>query len=506
MSNVGHITLGNQLFDTEYLPIKKSTPIFMSEDRFLCTYFKFHKIKIAFFLSSMRQYADHLQKNGFDISYVKLGTSSISQKSESSKSDFILNLKSWIVEKNITSVTMFEVEDLFFKNILCNELSAVGIEVIFLKSPMFLTTHSEFSDYLGTTKRPFMKTFYEKQRIKYKILTEKDSTPVGGKWSFDEDNRKKLPTDLNPAPIQSFKQGTITKEIFKLVEDHFADHPGSLESFWLPTNHRDAKSLLDDFISSRFQLFGPYEDALTERSDFVYHSGISALLNIGLLTPTQVIDTAIKYFANSNNKISLASCEGFIRQVIGWREFVRGIYHRFEERLSQGNFWSHQGKLNQNWYTGTTGIKPLDHAISKSWRLAYCHHIERLMILGNFMLLSRIHPMEVYRWFMEMFVDSSDWVMLPNVCGMSQFSDGGIFATKPYICGSNYILKMSHYEKEPWTSVADALYWAFIIDNENTFQKNPRSSMMAVQVRKMTPEKKKQYQKTAYDFIAQNSI
>ena len=175
--------------------------------------------------------------------------------------------------------------------------------------------------------------------------------------------------------------------------------------------------------------------------------------------------------------IPMNSLEGYVRQVIGWREFIRGIYHNFDEVQSKSNFWNHKRKLNENWYTGNTGIPPLDDAIKKANRFGYCHHIERLMIISNIMLLSQIHPQEVFKWFMEMFVDSSDWVMGPNVYGMAQFSDGGIFATKPYICGSNYLLKMSNYKKGDWCNEVDGLYWGFINNNRDFFAKNPRMSL-----------------------------
>ena len=218
-------------------------------------------------------------------------------------------------------------------------------------------------------------------------------------------------------------------------------------------------------------------------------------MNIGFLTPEEIVKKSLKEEVNLNSK------EGFIRQVIGWREFVRGIYREYSEVQEQRNFFGHQRKLKECWYTGDTGIVPLDDAIKKVLKLGYNHHIERLMIISNLMLLCRIHPKEVHKWFMEMYVDSSDWVMGPNVYGMAQFSDGGVFATKPYISSSNYILKMSHYKKDEWCEIWDGLYWMFINDNKDFFKKNYRMSMMVKMLEKMDQKKQKKLFKLAKSFI-----
>jgi deoxyribodipyrimidine photolyase-related protein len=235
---------------------------------------------------------------------------------------------------------------------------------------------------------------------------------------------------------------------------------------------------LEDFFRLRFADFGPYEDALSCATPWLYHSVLSPLLNSGLLIPSDVLTEAIK-FANANaNATPLNSLEGFVRQILGWREFVRGVYLVFEEKESQGNFFRHHRKLAPCWWEGTTGLLLLDRAINKAVRLGYCHHIERLMVIGNVMLLCQVQPRDAYCWFMELFVDSADWVMTPNVFGMALFSDGGIFATKPYVCGSNYWLKMSGESRGPWCEDLDSLYWNFVHDQREFLIKNPRTSMM----------------------------
>ena len=201
----------------------------------------------------------------------------------------------------------------------------------------------------------------------------------------------------------------------------------------------------------------------------------------------------------------LNSLEGFIRQIIGWREFIRGIYHLEGQNESVGNFWNHDRYLTKDWYEGTTGIVPLDDAIKDCVNYGYTHHIPRLMIISNIMNLSRIHPSEIHKWFMEMFVDSADWVMTPNVFGMGTFADGGLFATKPYSCGSNYILKMSNYKKDEWCETLDGLYWSFISDNESFFKKNPRLSIISNSLKRMKPERKEIIFNKAKNFIKEKT-
>jgi deoxyribodipyrimidine photolyase-related protein len=219
-------------------------------------------------------------------------------------------------------------------------------------------------------------------------------------------------------------------------------------------------------------------------------------LNSGLLTPEQVVRETLSFA--KTHEVPLASLEGFLRQIIGWREFIRGIYQNFSDQQENSNFFQHKKKLSDDWYKGTTGIAPLDHAIKKVLKYGYNHHIERLMVIGSLMLLLEVDPKEAHRWFMEMYIDSSDWVMGPNVFGMALFSDGGIFATKPYFCGSNYYRKMGGYKaNETWCDAVDGLYWGFIDKHQSFFRKNPRLSMMVRTLEKMDPAKRKRLSKSA---------
>lgn len=484
------LILGNQLFDPKLLrkahPPAADVTVFMREDRELCTYFKFHKHKIVFFLAAMRTYAEELREAGYRVHYEKL-----SSKTESYEEA----LENFLSSKKITRIIHWEIEDKFFEERLENFFRKLELPNQVLQSPMFVTTRDEFGEYLGTVQTPFMRTFYVSQRKRLGVLLEKNEKPLGGKWSFDEDNRKPLPKTVTPPPLPQLKKTAVIADVMELVEKEFPDHPGKASQFWIPVSRKEAKAWLRTFLKERLSDFGAYEDALSPRSDFVFHSVLTPFLNTGLLTPDEVLDMLTKF--QEEHELPLSSVEGFTRQIIGWREFIRGIYRYHSEFEEDMNFWKHDRKLGKCWYDGDSGIPPLDNMIGKVNRFAYAHHIERLMVAGNLMLLSGLHPREAHRWFMEMFVDSSDWVMGPNVYGMAIFSDGGLFATKPYICGSNYYRKMGGYSQGDWCDGVDGLYWGFVEKNRKFFESNHRLSMMVRSLDKMSKERMKAIKKAA---------
>ena len=496
MSNEGFIILGNQLFPISYIQKYKSCHFFMAEDYELCTYFKFHKHKLILFLSAMREYRDLLVKSNFICKYYKLDEQKVSYKYEK-------KLELFIKENDIEKLKLFEIADSFFRKRIVNFCNKRNIELNFIQSPMFMSDRKLINNYFEKNKKPFLNNFYKLQRINQNILIEKE-LPVGGKWSFDEDNRKKLPKKIEIPKLKLPLENKNIKDVKILINKKFKSHPGDTNGFLLPTNRDSALAWLQSFFNDRFKNFGDYEDALSSESNIVFHSLLSPLLNIGLIVPTEVIKAALEY--HKKNKIPLNSFEGFIRQIIGWREFIKGTYDKYEDQMVNGNFWNHKRKLTSSWYDATTGIEPLDHFIGEVNTCGYTHHIPRLMIISNIMNLTGIHPQEIYRWFMEMFVDSSDWVMVPNVFSMGTFSDGGIFATKPYICGSNYILKMSDFKKGDWCDVVDGLYWNFIERNMNEIKKNYRMSMMANAYKKISEERKKIIFSKARKFIKNNSL
>jgi len=496
-SSKGFLALGNQLFSKEHIKDYKEHHFFMAEDYGLCTYEKHHKQKILLFLSAMRSYAEELSAAKYQVTYYDCDHPLF-------KKSYETKLLEFVKKNSIKEMFSFEVEDKFLEQRLHSFFLKHKISYQTIKSPMFVTTRKDFEDYLQSNKKPFMATFYKLQRTKMNVLIKDKNKPVGGKWSFDEDNRKKLPKGMTIPKVQSFKMSEHTKKLKPFIEKNFTSHPGTLENFNHPTTRKDAIKLYLNFLKEKFALFGDYEDSMTVKSHTVFHSMLSPIINLGLITPATLIRETLD-FAKAN-KIPLNSLEGYVRQIIGWREFMRGIYQNYEERLLNTNFFNHQRKLSKSWYDGTTGIVPLDHAIKNCLQFGYTHHIERLMVVCNLMNLSGVHPVQVYKWFMEMYVDSSDWVMAPNVMGMGLFSDGGIFATKPYICGSSYILKMSDYPKGEWCEVMDGLYWKFIEDHKDFFLKNYRLAMMAKLLEKMDSVRKKRIFSKANIFIQANTL
>jgi deoxyribodipyrimidine photolyase-related protein len=477
------IILGNQLFDLDHY---KDFPenVFMAEDEGLCTHFKYHKHKIIHFLASMRTYADSLSKRKFKVHYNKLDESK----------GFLFECEKLIIKNKVKEIHIYEIEDKFFEEQLFNLFLKLDVKVKVYDSPMFMCSRNEFFEYLESVNKPLLNTFYIGQRQKYGILVEKGS-PVGGQWNFDQDNRKKIPLSFE---IEKFipptQKSKHIEEVKGLVNKRFSGHPGSVDNFWIPVDRQSSIKWLKNYLDNRFKYFGDFQDSLDQRTPFLYHSLISPLINIGFLTPFEVV----KEVESMATKENLNSVEGFIRQIMGWREFVRGIYQNCDEFQQTENFFNHKNRLNKCWYKANTGVTPLDDAIKKANEWGYCHHIERLMVIGNLMLLLEVHPQEVYRWFMEMFVDSSDWVMGPNVFGMSQFSDGGVFATKPYISGSNYIFKMGNYKKnEQWATAWDGLYWRFIDRKRSFLSKNHRLNMMVKMFDKMDDSKKQRIFKEA---------
>ncbi|MDG2187823.1 MAG: cryptochrome/photolyase family protein [Hyphomicrobiales bacterium] len=490
------IILGNQLFPETYIKdYKDQYTFFMAEDLGLCTHQKPNKKKILLFLSAMRSYADGMRRNNFKIIYHDLD-------SHEFKSSYIWKLNRVLELNNVKSVSFFEIEDKFLENEIVNYLKDNEIDFNILNSPMFLTSRTEFSDFLLSNK-PFMATFYKYIRKKHNIMMDSNMKPVGGKWSFDSDNRKRIPDSIPIPAFPKIEKTEHTKKLIPIIEKQFLSHYGNLENFDFVTEYEKVDDLFNFFLEKKLDLFGDYEDALSKRDNILFHSKLSPYINMGLITPEYIIEKTLDY--HQKNNIRLNSIEGFIRQIIGWREFIRGIYQNYSEEMEQKNFFNHTRSMRDTWYTGKTGIPPLDHCINNAFENGWSHHIERLMVLANIMNLCEIHPSFVYRWFMEAFVDSSDWVMIPNVYGMGLFSDGGIFSTKPYICGSNYILKMMDFQKGEWCETLDGLYWRFIDKNRQYFKSNPRLSIMVGSLDRMNADRKSLIFSKAEAFIKENS-
>lgn len=478
----------HQLFEN-HPAIAKGRPIYLCEDPLIFgndpNYpIAFHKQKLVLHRASMQAYAEELQSLGHRVILIP------------HTQDFRET-----IPKKLTEIHIAYPHDFILEKRLNSFANPRGIALRVHPSPAFLSPPDFLEKHIARRKKPFMATFYQAQRKRMRILVDANGNPTGGQWSFDEDNRKKLPKSFTPPFAPKSPHNAHLKAAIVHIEKYFPNNPGNTKSFRYPVTRTDAKAWLVTFINERFQDFGIYEDAISTEHAFINHSVLTPMLNIGLLTPQEIVDAALAH----QERVPLNSLEGFIRQVIGWREFMHGVYLHRGTEIRNLNFFRHTRPIPKSFYDATTGIPPIDRIIRQLHDEAYCHHIERLMVLGNFMLLCRFDPNDVYKWFMELFIDAYDWVMVPNVYGMSQFADGGTFTTKPYISGSNYVLKMSDETKGPWTEIWDALFWTFVGDHQELFLKNPRSSMMARNWQKFSEEKRQALYQIAEGFLMRRS-
>jgi deoxyribodipyrimidine photolyase-related protein len=473
------LVLGDQLFKAN--KDLQGVDFVIIESPEICTFFNYHKQKLTFTLACMRDYRDFLTKESLNVNYYEL-------KEQKSFEEVFVELARKYVE-----IEFYDISDKSLSRMI-NELTQKCFKkVSILENPQFLTSKQDFADYIATkNKRLLMNDFYIWQRKRLNLLLDNDKNPLGGSWSYDEDNRKKLPKTVDvpkiykPVPTQNYIEARNT------VLQFYPNNPGKVDDLWLPTNHEQAEELLEEFLNIRLAQFGDYEDSLSDRDPFLFHSVLSPVINNGLLTPDFVLSKLFE-FCDSNPillKDHLNSVEGFVRQIIGWREWIKGLYdNKYSENLSQYNFFNANNSLTDNFYFKKSAPfvwnkpvlvnTPLNLALEKVEQYGYNHHIERLMVLSNWMLLNEFEPMDCYTWFMEMYVDAYEWVMVPNVFGMGLFADGGIFATKPYVAGGNYLKKMSDYKiskevEELWTDK----FWDFLLKHKTVFKSNPRMAML----------------------------
>lgn len=464
------LILGNQLFQKHPL-LSKDKPIIMVESYELCTRINYHKFKLVYILTCMRDYRDHLINEGFAVHYYKLN-----QKQ---------TFESVLKKHQVKTLEYLQPTDKQFRGYLKSVSQKLNIkENISEESPMFLTPNEAFWNYINVKKRPYlMASFYQAQRKRLNIFVNQDGKPYQGKWSFDSDNRKKTPRELELAKRPAYASPHY-EEVCDMIDQEFSDNPGTIPDLYIPTNYTDAQKHLQDFLQHHLTTFGDWEDAIDHRDPFLDHSILSPLLNNGLLTPLEVIEALINYCQKNLEILEnhYNSVEGLIRQIIGWREWIWGLYnHVYSENTSSYNFFNHQKDLPSYFYFNdleSIDNPPLANTLQKLKKYGYNHHIERLMILSNWMTLSEYNPKQCLTWFSEMYVDAYDWVMIGNVLGMGLFADGGIFATKPYISSSNYLRKMSHYKKGDWGQQWDDKFWDFLFKHEEFFSKNPRMNML----------------------------
>ncbi|MGV6831691.1 MAG: cryptochrome/photolyase family protein [bacterium] len=480
----------HQLFKNSPV-LKRDIPVFLVEEWLFFNQYKFHKHKLAFHRATMKFYESYLKDQGQQVHYIEAKDErndvrtliKALREQGAEKFHYCDVVDNWL-EKHINSVTEESERSVY-------------------DSPLFINTNEDLKQFFRKDKKSFFQTsFYKKERQRLNLLMVQGD-PEGGKWTYDSDNRKKYPKGKTPPTISFPEMNACYEEAKTYVETNYSGNYGDLETAIIryPSTYDEAENWLQDFFKTRFHEFGPYEDAIVDHQSFLNHSVLSPLINIGFLEPLDVVQKAINY--GYNNDVPLNSIEGFVRQIIGWREFIRGMYIAKGSEARTKNYWNAKRKIPKSWYTGKTGIVPIDITIRKINKTAYAHHIERLMVLGNFMVLCEFDPDDVYQWFMELFIDAYDWVMVPNVYSMSLYADGGFFATKPYISSSNYLSKMSNYKKGEWQQIWDGLFWRFMDKHRDFFLKNPRLGMLIRTFDKMSPEKKTMHLENAETFLKQ---
>ncbi len=469
--------------------VDKSRKVVLIEEWLYFRQYNFHQQKLLLHRASMKGYESSLQKEKIETEYINA----------SDKNNDIRLLIDELSKRKVTTIHYIDTVDCWLEKRLTTACFTNKIKLVKYPSPNFLNNMEEADDFFSKKKTYYQTDFYIAQRKQRKLLIDDTGKPIGGKWTFDTENRLKFPKKETVPVVTISEENKWVNEARVYVTKNFATNYGNIDKFIYPTNFEEAEQWLDDFFQHRFRKFGIYEDAMVSKEHFLYHSVLTPMLNIGLLHPQQIIDKAID--AATENDIPINSLEGFIRQIVGWREFIRIVYEREGSKQRTTNYWGFSRKIPASFWKGTTGILPVDTVIKKILTTGYSHHIERLMVLGNFMLLSEFDPDEVYRWFMEMYVDSYDWVMVPNVYGMTQFGDGGLMTTKPYISGSNYLLKMGDWQKGDWQQIWDGLFWRFMHVHRNFFLQNPRLGMLVHSFDKMSDEKKSSHLSNAEQFL-----
>jgi len=470
------VVLGNQLLkDHPALKQYPDSTIIMIEADSLFSKLPYHKHKLVLILAGMRNYKTYLNSIKRKVVYIELKKSSI----------YKTELKKIIVSHRFSQLVWMRSSDKGPSAMLQDLASKMNIEYHELENEQFVTPLELSKKWFDEKQKPIMDSFYRWQRGRMNILMV-DDKPVGGKWSFDELNRQPLPKNIKIPALPGVRPANF-ESAAKDVESFYPSNAGSTKDFWLPTTHAEAEHWLKDFIKHRLSNFGPYEDAMSSGEAFLFHSVLSPMLNSGLLTPSQVLDSAAKEY--KKGQVSINSYEGFVRQIIGWREYMYGLYMHKQDKIV-GNYFGFKKKLEPWWYSGDIPEDlelPVREVLKTTYKYGYNHHIERLMVLGNWFLLNGYDPDDIYRWFCSLYVDAYEWVMVANVYGMSQYADGGFTATKPYVSGGNYLQKMGKW----WPSLKAAqdseftiLYWQFIKNNSDKFSKNPRMSLILAQAKK----------------------
>ena len=482
------LILGDQLNSQHswFKEVNQEVTYVLMEVKSETSYVRHHIQKVVAFFAAMRNFSMELKDKGHRVIYLKLDDKENLQSFSSNLDFLISNYGFDTFEYQLPDEYRLDAE-------LKKYANKLTIPVTVFDTEHFYTNRSEFIDFFKGKKQFLMESFYRFMRKKHSILME-GNQPQGGKWNFDHDNRKKIP--INHSIIQPFLFRRDVTELVDLLKKEQVETIGEIDTknFLWPISRDESIQLLDFFVDYCLPYFGTYQDAMTPNSWSVYHSRLSFAMNVKLISPKEVIDKVIEGY-QEDNSISINQVEGFVRQILGWREYMRGIYWSQMPEYKNLNYFNHDRKLPRWFWDGKTKMKCLSHAIGQSLDYAYAHHIQRLMITGNFALLAGIHPDEVDNWYLGIYIDAIEWVELTNTRGMSQFADGGIVGSKPYVSSAAYIDKMSHYCKgckyDSKKKIGEkacpfnSLYWNFYAVNEDKLRGNPRIGMMYVTWDKM---------------------
>ncbi len=464
--------------------------VLMAEVSDETTYVRHHQRKIAFLFAAMRHFAEALRVDGITVDYVRLDD-------RDNSGSFTGELQRALTRHRVDAVVITEAAEWRVLDMIESWSPTLGIPVEIREDDRFLCPRDEFNRVSGGGRTLLMENFYRRMRRRTGYLITAGGEPEGGRWNYDHDNREPMPRHVTPPERPSFTPDATTADVLSLVTRRFGNHFGRLENFDYPVTRDDARQYLAWFVRAALPGFGTYQDAMRQGEPLLFHSHLSALVNCGLLTPAECCDAAIA--AWREGRAPLAATEGFVRQLIGWREFIRGIYWREMPDYGNRNALEATRKLPDFFWTAATDLNCLHQAVSETRDHAYAHHIQRLMVLGNFCLLAGIDPKEVQEWYLVVYHDAYEWVEMPNVVGMILYADGGLFATKPYAASGNYINRMSNYCEHCRYDVKqrqgeDAcpfnyLYWDFVARNRVRLAGNPRTSRAVATLDRMADAK-----------------
>ena len=472
--------------------VDDSVTYVMMEIRTETDYAKHHIQKVVGIFAAMQNFANQLKSNNHNLIYLHLND-------ENNLQSFQDNIQNLISENQFTHFEYQLPDEYRVDQDLIELCNTIYITSKTVDSEHFFTSRNELGDFFQGKKTFLMESFYRAMRKKHAVLMDGDQ-PLTGKWNYDSDNRKKLPKDHKPTSPLIF-DNDVSEILFEINKTNIKTI-GSIDAnhFLWPINREQSLELLDFFATECLSLFGSFQDAMTPNEWSIYHSRISFSMNIKLISPKEVIDRVTLEWQKRSDEIEYHQLEGFVRQIIGWREYMRGIYWNQMPDYATLNYFNNSDKLPSWFWTGTTKMNCLKEAINQSLNYGYAHHIQRLMITGNFALLAGVHPDEIDAWYLGIYIDAFEWVQITNTRGMSQFADGGIVGTKPYVSSASYIDKMSNYCGSCYYKKAiktgdkacpfNSLYWNFYDKNESKLAKNPRIGMMYNVWRKMKPEDK----------------